>query len=174
MTLDCAPAIKALWTAWWLLPLIAVGVVWFLTRGASGPVLQESRISFHYMAAIGGSWMLLGLALAPFLGAHGSALAKQLLLAAGWSATAGAWFGPTIVEWRYRPPSSAAGELVEFLPTGRAGHMVQLSPTSGDAASAGFLVPQEWWNATYARAGNKAIKGKVYKGGRNLWFARFD
>jgi hypothetical protein len=42
--------------------------------------------AYLYMAAFGGSWILLGLALVPFLGVHGSSLAKALLLAIGWSA----------------------------------------------------------------------------------------
>lgn len=175
MVVDCSPVIKVLGAVWMLLPLLSALIVpRIFNRGASYFVLEECRLSYLYMGAIGGSWMLFGLGLVPFLGAHGSSLARALLLAVGWSAAVGAWVGPPVVELRYRPPVSAVGEPVEFLPSGSAGHMVDLSPTSGDATSAKFRVPQQWWNPAYARAGNKAIKGKVYKGGRNLWFARFD
>jgi len=167
--------VKALGIVWLLLPLLtALFIPPLLSRGSDNFVLQESRVSYLCMAAIGGSWMVLGLGLVPLLGVHGSSLAKALLMVVGWSAVAGAWLGPSVVELRYRPPASAVGEPVEFLPSGHAGHMVDLSPTSGDAASAKFRVPQQWWNPAYARAGNKAIKGRVYKGGRNLWFARFN
>ncbi len=175
ITVDCSPVIKALALLWLLLPLLTALIVPALfSRGAHNLVLQESRIFYLWMGAIGGGWMLLGLGLVPFLGAHGASLARALLMAVGWSAAAGAWLGPSVVELRYRPLPSAVGEPVEFRPSGSAGHMVQLSPTSGDAASARFLVPQVWWNPTYARAGNKPVKGKVYKGGGDLWFADLE
>ena len=174
MTFDCSPLIKALWYVWFLVPFAGLLVLPFLSRGDKTAVLQESWITFHVGAVVGGSWMLLGLSLVPLLGVHGSSLAKALLFAVGWSAAAGAWWAPAIVGIRYRPAGSAIGEPVDFLPSGSAGHMVQVSPTSGEATSARFLVRQEWWNKAYARAGNKPVKGKVYKGGQNLWFASFD
>jgi hypothetical protein len=174
MTFDCSPAIKALALVWLVVPLAAALVPMLLTRDVDLPIVQEGRTPFLFMGIIAGGWMMLGLGLVPFLGVHGSSLAKALLVAVGWSAAAGAWWGPAIVEQRYRPSSSAVGEPVEFLPRGRAGQMVKVSPTSGDAVAARFLVPQTWWNEAYARAGNKPVKGKVYKGGQNLWFARFD
>lgn len=174
MTLDCSPAIKGLALAWLLLPLAGALVPMLLSRGVQAPFVQEGRISYVFMAAIGGGWMLLGLGLIPLLGLHGSSLAKALLMAVCWSAIAGAWWGPTVVELSYRPPASAPGQPAEFLPTGRAGHMVRISPTSGEATSASFLVPQQWWNDAYARAGNRAVKGTVYKGRGDLWFARLD
>jgi len=174
MTFDCSPAIKGLALAWLLLPLAGAVVPLLLNRGVPAPIVEEGRLSFVFMAGIGASWMLIGLALLPLLGVHGSSLAKALLMAVCWSAIAGAWWGPTVVELAYRPARSAVGERAEFVPSGRAGHMVKVSPTSGDAAAARFLVPQAWWNDAYARAGNRPVKGRVYKGGRNLWFARLD
>jgi hypothetical protein len=174
MTLDCSPAVKGMALAWLLLPLAGAVVPMLLTHGVPAPIVQEGRTSFVFMGAIGGAWLLLGLSLVPLLGLHGSSLAKALLMAVAWSAVTGAWWGPTVVELAYRPPAWAAGEPAEFLPSRRAGHMVKVSPISGEAASARFLVPQAWWNEAYARAGNRPVKGRVYKGRGNLWFARLE
>ena len=175
LALDCSPAIKTLGIFWILLPLAGVFILPLFDRGdSSGLVLQESWITFRTGLVIGGSWMLVGLGLVPLLGVHGSSLAKALLLAVGWSATAGAWWAPPVVALRYRPAASAVGEPAEFRPSGDARISVVVSPTSGEAASARFMVPKKWWNEAYARAGNRPVKGKVYKGGRNLWFASFD
>ncbi|HVY38059.1 MAG TPA: hypothetical protein VHM31_08990 [Polyangia bacterium] len=174
MTLDSSAPVKALAIAWILLPLVAAFVLSRLAQRDLVPIVQESWVSLRVGAAVAGGWLLLGLGLVPFLGVHGSGLAKALLVALGWSAAAGAWLGPAVVELMFRPAPSDVGEPVDFMPIGHAKQMVKVSPTSGDAASARFLVPQVWWNEAYARGGNKPVKGRIYKGKQNLWFARFD
>jgi hypothetical protein len=173
LTLNCSPAIKAVWIAWWLLPLLSMFVIGRLMP-TGAPVLQEGRIPNLFVVACGGCWMLLGLGLVPLLGVHGRSLASALTLVVGWSAIAGAWTGPAIVELIYRPPSSAVGEPVEFAPNGVNRGVLMLRPTSGEATSARFRIPPIDSLDAYTRAGNKPVKGRVYKGGRNLWFARLD
>jgi hypothetical protein len=174
ITVDCSPVIKALALLWILLPLAAMFVPPLSGRGTLVVVVQQTRISYVFMGAIGGSWMLLGLGLVPFLGVHGSSLGKALLMAVGYSAIVGLGWGPAFVELRWGPPTSAVGEPVEFVPTGWVGHATEVRPASGGATDARFWFPKEEWNPAYARAGNKPVKGRVYMGGRDLWFAKLD
>ncbi len=173
MTFNCGPAIKGLAIAWFVLPLAATIVLGRLIP-AGAPYVQESSISYRFIAAIGGSWMLLGLALLPFLGAHGRSIASALGLVIVWSGCAGAWMGPEVVEVIYRPPPSAVGVPVEFAANGVNRGVLTLRPTSGEAASARFRLPPMDSLDAYTRAGNRPVKGKVYRGGGDLWFARLD
>jgi hypothetical protein len=173
MTLDCSPAIKALWGVWFVLPFAAMFVIARLVP-AGTPLMQESMIVFRFMGAIGGCWMLVGLGIVPLLGAQGRSLTTALGLVVGWSAVSGLFLGPGVAELKYRPPASAVGEPVEFAPNGVNRGVLMLRPTSGAAASARFRLPPVDSVDAYARAGNKPVKGKVYKGGRDLWYARLD
>jgi hypothetical protein len=172
LTLHCSPAIKAVSVAWWLLPLVADFAIARLI-GTGAPVVQEGRIPNLFVLACAGCWMLLGLGVVPFLGVRGQSLVDALVLIAGWSLFSGAWTGPALVALIYRPAPSAVGEPVEFAPNGVNRGVLSLRPTSGDAASAEFTLPPVDSPDAYARAA-KPVKGRVYRGGSNLWFARLD
>jgi hypothetical protein len=63
---------------------------------------------------------------------------------------------------------------VKFAAVKSWGHMVEVRPTSGEAADARFLFRQEKWNGAYERAGRAPASGKVYRGRRNFWYADLD
>jgi hypothetical protein len=118
--------------------------------------------------------MVLGMGIVPFLGVHGRSLAEALGLVIFWSAFTGAFHAEALVTLVYRPSPSAVGEPAEFAPNGVNRGVLMLRPTSGDAASARFRLPPVDSLEAYTRAGNKPVKGRVYKGNRGLWFARLD
>lgn len=172
---NCSPLLRTLWYVWLLLPFALLFVVpLLLSRDRQNGEMQESSTTYLYMAALGGSWMLIGLALVPFLGVHGSSLARALLVAIGWSAFLGDTGGHLAMDLRCRPPASTAGQPVEFVAVKSRGHMTEVRPTSGDAADARFLFRQEKWNSAYDRAGRQPVRGKVYRGRRDIWFADLD
>lgn len=175
MTFNCSPLVKALWYVWLLLPFALLFVVpALLNRGGLGGEMQVSKTTYLYTAALGGSWMVIGLAFVPFLGVHGSSLARALLVTIGWSAFLGQMWAQNVMDLRCRPPASTVAQPVEFVAVTSRGHMVEVRPASGDAAEARFLFRQEQWNAAYERAGRRAVKGKVYQGRHDLWFANLD
>ena len=175
MTFNCSPLVRTLWYVWLLLPVALLLVVpRLLSRDSQFGEMQESNTAYLCMAALAGTWMLFGLALVPFLGVRGSSLARTLLVAIGWSAFLGYMGGQLVTDLRSRPSASTVGQSVEFVAVRSRGHMVEVRPSSGDAAAARFLFRQEKWNAAYERAGRQPVRGKVYKGRRNLWFADLD
>ncbi len=165
-----------IWLTWFVLPFVPlVGNMvlgWFRTSTRQPMVVQESGLQFKAMAAFAVVWLLVGLV--PTLMLQGRSVAKMLLVDVFWCALAAWYWGPAILGAYAAPPVSAVGAPCEFGLAQSFKQSVEVSPTNGPAAGVRFSLEGGDWGDASRRAGRRSVPGKVYKGKRNLWFARLD
>jgi hypothetical protein len=164
------------WLTWFLLPFVPLVVDmflgWFRTSTRQPLVMQESGLQFKAMAAFALGWLLLGLV--PTLMLHARSLGKSLLVDIFWCALAGWYWGPAILAACTAPPASSVGEPCAFELAESFKQSVEVRPTNGPAAGVRFSLGSAEWGDASRRTGGRSVPGKVYKGGRDLWFAKLD
>ena len=165
-----------IWLTWFILPFVPLIVDmflgWFRTPARPPMVMQESGLQFTAMAAFAVAWLLLGLV--PTLMLQERSRAKTVLVDVFWCALAGWYWGPAILGAYAAPPASTLGEPCAFGLAESFKQSVEVSPTNGPAAGVRFSLGSAEWGDASRRAGGHAIPGKVYKGKRDVWFARLD